>query len=186
MADEAVVFRVLHLQRLRIGHRHRGGLGREFAVGGGTLAGYVMHAARSRGAFGFGHIPSLRRRADQHLPALRAELPHGLPVDRRRGAAAGNLQTVLRRVQIALLDAHVLPISVELFGNQHGQHDLDALADLGILGDDSDDAIGRNGDKGSGQERNGRPELSGEHFFHRLNVIGQHHAATGDYRSAEK
>ena len=48
------------------------------------------------------------------------------------------------------------------------------------------DAIGRNGDEGSGQERNRGPELRGENFLQRLDVISQHHAATGYDGSAKK
>ena len=137
-SDDPIVFRVLHLQRFGIGHRHGGGRGREFAVACGALAGIVMHAAGSGGAFGGGNIPLLRGGGDEHLAATCADLPHRLPVHRRCSAAAGNLNAVLGIVQIALLDFYVLPFGVEFLGDQHGQHDFDALADFGILGNDGD------------------------------------------------
>ena len=91
-----------------------------------------------------GDIPGLRGGGDEHLAAGGADLAQGIPVDGRGGAAAGALRAVLRFVEVGLLDLDVLPIDVELVGDDHGEMGLDALADLGILGDDGDDAVGVN------------------------------------------
>src|SRR6185312_14336125 len=48
----------------------------------------------------------------------------------------------LRRVEIGLFDVDVLPVDVELFGDQHWQHVLDALAKLGIFCHDGDGSVG--------------------------------------------
>lgn len=46
-----------------------------------------------------------------------------------------------------MLDLHVFPINIEFFRDQHGQHRLDALANLGILGHDRHNAVRRDADE---------------------------------------
>src|ERR1019366_13093 len=91
MPDDPVVLRILHLQRLGIGGRQRRGFSSQLTIAGGSLAGLMMDAAGSRGAFRFRHAPRLRRSADQHLAATGADLAQRFPVQRRGGASAGDL-----------------------------------------------------------------------------------------------
>ena len=42
------------------------------------------------------------------------------------------------RIEFALLDANLRPVGVQLIGNEHREHRLDALTDLGVLRDDRD------------------------------------------------
>ena len=95
------------------------------------------------------NAPALRGRGEQHLPARRADLAHGQPVHRRGEAAAGKLEAVLLRAEIGLLDADQIPVRVQLIRDQHGQHRLDALADLRVLADDGNGVVRRDGDEGA-------------------------------------
>jgi len=61
---------------------------------------------------------------------------------------AGELLTKLGGIERRLLDAHVSPIDVELLGDDHRQHRLDALADLRVLRHDGDDAVRCDADVG--------------------------------------
>ena len=108
-----------------------------------------MHDALLGFQFGGGHVPLRCGGRHQHGarggtdPALRQ------PVGGRRGAATGDLRLILGGVEVGLLHAHVRPVHVELLGDQHGQHRLDALTDFGVLGGDGDDAIGRDAHEGT-------------------------------------
>ena len=62
-----------------------------------------------------------------------ADLTHRIPVGRRRGAAAGDLRAVLRLIDVGLHDLDAAPVDVELVGDDHRQHVLDALPDLRVL-----------------------------------------------------
>ena len=108
----------------------------------------MMDDARLGAAFRRRHVPGLRRRGHEHLPPRGADAAQGIVVERRRHAAAGELLAVFGGIKRRLLDPHVLPFDVELLGDHHRQHRLDALADLGILRHDGDDAIGRDADEG--------------------------------------
>ena len=99
-------------------------------------------------AFRWLDVPALRRRRHQHLPRGRTDTAQRVVVERGRPAAAGELLTELRGIERRLLDAHVSPIDVELLGDDHRQHRLDALADLRVLRHDGDDAVRRNADVG--------------------------------------
>ena len=108
----------------------------------GAIARGVHHAAGAGGQLRFGHIPGLRGRGDEQLPSGGAHPAQRVPIGRRGRAAAGALRAVLGFVEVGLLDLDVLPIDVQLIGDDHGQMGLDALADLGILGHDGHDAVG--------------------------------------------
>jgi len=114
-----------------------------------------------------------------HLPPGCADLTHRRPVRRRRRAAAGDLIPVLRGIDIRLLDLDLAPLDVELVGDDHREHVADALADLGILRDDGDDAIGRDADEGDRRERGRRPAELRERLG-RIEVKGEHHPSTGE------
>src|SRR5689334_6107753 len=99
------------------------------------------------------YAPCLRRRSYQHLATGSADLPHRNPVVRSGPASARALQTIFGEIKIRLLYFHALPIDIEFFGDQHREHVLDALADLGIARKESYGAIRRNPDKRFGIKR---------------------------------
>ena len=109
----------------------------------GLAGGHVLDLAARGGAVGGGAAPGLGGGGDQHLTARRPNTAQGIPIERRGEAAAGELGAVLGRIVVGLLDADVLPVHVQLLGDEHGQHGLDALTDLRVLGDDGDDAVRR-------------------------------------------
>jgi hypothetical protein len=78
----------------------------------------------------------LRRRGHQHLAPGRADTAERLPVQWRGHAAAGELRAVGVLVEKRLLDADLVPVDVELFGNEHGEHGANTLSDLRVLGQD--------------------------------------------------
>jgi hypothetical protein len=62
-------------------------------------------------------------------------------------------------VQIGLLDANVLPIDVQFFGDEHGERSLHALTDFRIFRRDGHKTIGMDLDEGrwrKGLVRGGR------------------------------
>ena len=88
------------------------------------------------------HAPRLRGGGDEHLPRGGAALAQRIPVDRRRGAAAGALDAEALFVERRVLDRDVLPIDVEFVRDDHRQVDLRALAALRVLAEDRDRAVG--------------------------------------------
>ena len=113
------------------------------------------------------HGPLRGGGGDQHLPPGGADLAHRQPVHRRCRAAAGDLGRVAR-VEVGLLDLHVRPVGIEFLGDQHGQHHLHALADLGVLRGDGDLAVRRDAEIGVQRHRvgarraeRGRPGAAG-------------------------
>ena len=143
LADDRVVLRVL--QRHHRQHRHRqlgGGFG-HLAVAHRLVAGAVHHAARRRGALGRGHAHLLRGGGDDHLADGGADLAARIPVRGRRGAAARHLRAVLGLVHVGLFDGDAAPLHVQLVGDDHRQHVLDALTDLRVLRRDGHRAVGR-------------------------------------------
>ena len=154
------VFGILQRHAGEIGRRQSGGLGRELAVGKRASARRVADDARLGDAFRRRDAPRLGRRGDEHLPSRSADAAQGIVVERRRHAPAGELPAVFGGVERRLLDAHVFPFDVEFLGDDHRQHGLDALADLGVLRHDRHDAVRRDPDEGvegSGSARGNRP-----------------------------
>ena len=93
-------------------------------------------------------VPLQRRGLYQHGARRGARLPHWQPVLRGRSAPARGLLAVAVLIDIRLRNAHLAPVAVELIGHHHGKRGLDALPDLGILGDDGNRAVGGDGDEG--------------------------------------
>ena len=77
-----------------------------------------------------------------HGSGRSACLAHGHPVHRGGDAATGKLFTKLCLIGHGLFHADSRPRNVQFLSNQHWQHGLDALADLGILRGDCDCVIG--------------------------------------------
>ncbi len=182
LADDLVILGILQSDRLQVGRRQGAGPGGQGAVVELLAGGHVLHGTRAGGAVGGAAAPGLGGGGDQHLTASRAGAAQGLPVHRGGETAAGELGPVFCWIVVGLLDADILPVDVEFFGDQHGQHGLDALTDLRILGHDGDDAVGGDADEsverrqvgfalaGDGHRRLGR-ERHGQ---------GEQHAAAGD------
>src|SRR5205823_5365619 len=55
-------------------------------------------------------------------------------------------------IEIALDDDDVLPVHLELLGDDHRQGGLHALADFGLFGNEGDDAVRCDADEGVGSE----------------------------------
>ena len=163
MADDLVVVTFLKLQGFEIGHRHFGRGGGKVAIGKRTIGGAVIDAAIGGEAFAFGNAPLFGGGGDQHLASGGAHLAHGNPVVGNGAAAAGGLHAV-GAVEIGLLYLHGLPVDVEFFGDQHGQHGFDALADFRVARDEGDGAVGGDLDEGGGIDGRGRGRLLGGRF----------------------
>ena len=103
----------------------------------------MHHAARRRGELIDRDAPLVGRSGEHHLADRRTDLTHRIPVGRHRGAAAGDLRAVLRLIDVGLHDLDAAPIDVELVGDDHRQHVLDALTDLRVLRRDRHQAVRR-------------------------------------------
>jgi hypothetical protein len=132
-AEQAEVLLRLQRDARGVGHRQRRGDFGELAVGRAAVAGRMAHRARLRRQLGRRHVPVLRSRGDEHRARRRAGLAQRVVIHRDRQRAAGELRAVLGRIDDRLAHFDVLPIGVELFGDDHRQRRLDALADVGIL-----------------------------------------------------
>src|SRR5262249_38259991 len=124
-ADDLEIFRILELYGGDIRRSDRCRLRGQVAVTERALGRIVDYTACGRGTLRLGNAPRLRSSSDEHLSSGGADLPHGNPVGGRRGTTACYLRTIFRIVNIALLDADILPVGVEFFGDEHRQHDLD-------------------------------------------------------------
>ena len=165
LADDPEALRVLERHAGEIRRRQQGGLRGQFAIAKRTPARRMMDDARFGDAFGRRHAPALRGGGHQHLPPGGADAAQRIVVERRRHAAARKLLAVFGCVERRLFDPHVLPVDVELLGDHHRQHRLDALADLGILRHDRHDAVGRDADEGV--ERSCSAGVLARRFRHR-------------------
>ena len=148
LANDGVVFRVF--ERDLVEHRagKRGGFAGELSIGEGFAGGLVQHAAGLSRALGEGNSPSCRSRGYEHLAAGRSYAAQRIPGLGSGGAAAGGLAAVGGLVEVSLLHTDVLPVDIELFGDEHGQLGLDALAHFGSAGFDGDGAVGGDFDEG--------------------------------------
>jgi len=71
-------------------------------------------------------------------------------------------------VKIGLPDRHILPVDLELVGDDHRQHRLDTLTHFGIDGHDRHRAIGRDADEHVRYEGRGRRTRLLTRLGHRL------------------
>ncbi len=131
-AQQGVGGRVFQYYQLGVGQWQRGGGGRQRPEAQLAAAGRVFDRAVGGAAFGGRHPPGLGGGLDQHGAGGRAEAVEIVVVGGRRGRAAGALAAV-SGVEVALDDAHVLPVHLEFLGNDHRQRGLDALADFRLL-----------------------------------------------------
>ena len=122
VADDFVVLGILQFDGLRARAGQRGGLGGELAVG--ERSGSWRDGAPGRKKWSIripatlqvcaAAVTNIWRHGGAH-PAQR------IPVGRSRGAAAGDLRPYLASSRSACWMLDILPIDVELFGDQHGQ-----------------------------------------------------------------
>ncbi len=152
--DQGEALRILQHRRLR--RRHAGGLGDQLAETGLAPGGRVAdHAVLDRD-LGGRDTPLRRRGLHEHGPRRCARRAHlGIGAGDGRGAA-GALHAELGvgvelRVGRGVLEAHLVPIGVELLGDEGADADVVALAHLQELVDDRDAAVRR--DLHEGAER---------------------------------
>ncbi len=138
----------------------------------------MQHRARGGAAVGRVALPGVGGGGDQHLPAGGADAAQRVPVERGGEAAAGELGAILLGIVVRLLDPDVLPGNIQLLGDQHRQHGLDALADLRVLGDDGDDAV--RGDLHIGVQRR---QVAGGRAHAR--AAGDRHGGARSHRDGE-
>src|SRR5208282_4876492 len=134
MADDLEVSRVLELDRLEVGYRQRRRLGRQLAIARAASARPVVHPARLGTALRCRDAPGAGCRGDQHLAPSGADPAQRVPVQWCRLAAAGVLPAEFFRIERGLLNVHLVPVDIQFLGDEHRQHRLDTLSDLGVLG----------------------------------------------------
>jgi hypothetical protein len=148
LANDGVVFRVFERDLVEDRAGQRGGFGGQLSISEGFAGGLVQDAAGLGAALGEGNSPDCRSRGYEHLAAGRSYAAQRIPGLGSGGAAAGGLAAVGGLVEVSLLHADALPVDVELFGDEHGQLGLDALAHFGSAGLDGDGAVGGDFDEG--------------------------------------
>ncbi len=105
------------------------------------MAGLVIDHTRFRGALRRRHLPGLRGSRHEHRTACRARAAQDVVVHRNTEAAAGELSAIQLRVRRCLLGVDLLPVHIELLRDHLREGGLDALPDLGVLGEDRDGVI---------------------------------------------
>ena len=111
------------------------------------LAGTVEDAAILRFASIAADVPVLRRGGDKHFSRGRAGTPQGQP---GTGNAAASARAVIINFWIGgcLFDADLLPIEIQLFGEDHGERGHGALAHFGFAEDECDAIVRRDAHPG--------------------------------------
>ena len=134
-ADELEILRLL--ERHVFGHRHAGGVGGKLAIFDASPGRRVKHFAALRAAGRRIDVPALGRRRHQHGSRGRAGLAQRLPRAADRVRVAGCLHAE-QRVGVELfvgrrmLQPHLLQVHLQLFGDQHRDRGVGALAHLDI------------------------------------------------------
>ena len=75
-------------------------------------------------------VPFLRGGGDQHRLGAGAGLAQLVPGARDGGRTARALVAIDFRIDVRLLDHHMVPVGVQLLGDDQAEGGLDALADL--------------------------------------------------------
>src|SRR5581483_4478271 len=114
---------------------------RKTAIAGAPAAAWMGDNARARYAFCRRHLPMLRRRTHQQLPANRTSLAQRPPTVEDTVAATHILLAISGVVQIALVDDNLRPISLEFLSNQHGKRCTCTLPDVGPRRPDMHDPV---------------------------------------------
>ena len=154
-ADELEILRPL--EHHVFGDRHAGGGGGKFAVFDPSPRRRVKHFTALRAAGRRIDIPALCRRRHEHGSRDRAGLAQGLPRRAYRVRVAGCLQSADQGVAVELfvgrsvLQPHLFQVHLQLFGDQHRDGGIGALAHLDIghgqdnlpVASDADEGVGR-------------------------------------------
>ena len=147
LADDLEVLGILERHLLQIG---RGDLcrdGGQRGIGDRAASRGVLHRTLACRQARGGNAPLLRCRRHEHGAGTGPGLARRQPVERRCHAAACKLRPILVLILVGLLDLHLAPRDVELLGDQHGQHGLDALPDLRVLREDRHRVVRRDADE---------------------------------------
>ena len=154
-ADELEILRPL--ERHAFGDRHAGGIGGKFAIFDASSRRRVKHFAALRAAGRRIDIPALCRRRDQHGSRGRAGLAQRLPRPAYRVRVAGCLHAqqgigVELFVGRSMLQPHLFQVHLQLFGDQHRDGGIGALAHLDIGHGQDDLSVAADADEGVGHE----------------------------------
>jgi hypothetical protein len=123
-----------------LGDRELGGVGRELAEVEAAIAGLMDDAVIGGAAGGGVDLPAAGGGGDQHHSRGRAGAAHIL-VDAAHAVGAVGVLIAVLGVAVGLDDADAGHVGAELVGDEHGQRAADALAHLGALTGDRDEAV---------------------------------------------
>ncbi len=177
LADDGERVRRFQAHRGKLGRKNRRGLLRQRGIRCTATTQLVENRAGLGRQGGGVDTPKPGCPGQQHLARRGARLAHRQPVHRGSRAAPRDLHAVELVVGVSLLNMDLAPRNVEFLGDQHGQHDLHALADLGILGADRHYVIRGDADEGVERDR-----LAGPGNGLREHQIG----VESQYRTARK
>ena len=141
LADVAELRRVLELDRIPGGHRLRGGRFCQRAIPETAPGRNVHHLVVLGLHFADRHLPALGGGRFEHLARGGAAAAHRIEEVARAARAVGVLVAVALLVAGRLHHAHALPVGFELVGDDHRHAGANALAHLGAVADDADDAV---------------------------------------------
>ncbi len=147
LADVAELLRPLQRELLDRRHRHRGGFHRQLAVAE-LLARGLVHDLVHVG-LDFFHVdaPALGGGGLEHHARGGADFAHRLHEVARAARAVGILVAVALFVAGGLDDFDLLPIRLELLGDDERNTGAHALPHLGAVADDADRAVRRDRDE---------------------------------------
>ena len=140
-ADELEIRR--SLERHAFGHRHAGRVGGKLAVFGTSARRRVKHFASLRATRRRIDIPALRRRRHEHGSRGRPGLAQRLPRAAYRVRVAGCLHAeqgigIELFVGRSMFQPHLFQVHLQLFGDQHRDGGVGALAHLDVGHDQRD------------------------------------------------
>ena len=145
-AQQLVLGAGLQLQRRHIGHRHLRRRVGHLAITRALAVLGMEHGVRSRDRLRL-DVPFLGGGGDQHRLGARARLAQLIPGARDRGRTAAALIAIDFGIEVRLLDHDMVPVGVQLLGDDQAERGLDALADFRRLGIDGDLVVRRDADK---------------------------------------
>ena len=155
-ADELEILR--SLERHVFGDRHAGGVGGKFAIFDASSRRRVKHFTALRAAGRRIDIPALCRRRHEHGSRGRAGLAQGLPRRAYRVRVASCLHAGQQGIAVELFvgrsmfQLHLRQVHLQLFGDQHRDGGIGALAHLDIGHGQDNPPVAFDADEGVGRE----------------------------------
>ena len=155
-ADQLEILR--SLERHVFGDGHAGGIGGEFAIFDASSGRRVKHFAALRATGRRIDVPALCRRRHQHGSRGRTGLAQRLPRTADRVRVAGRLHAGKQGIAVELfvgrsmLEPHLLQVHLQLFGDQHRDRGVGALAHLDIGHGQDNLPVAADADEGVGRE----------------------------------